>query len=85
MAIRVGSSFVEVDEVAGDVITSWRIGDDIEEFYFRPGSTLRGEDSARWYLFEWRDVPAPRALLEGAAAEPTPVRRFTWGQLKTRF
>jgi len=51
---------------------------DLQDMYFRPGRESLGEDPARWYLLEWRDLPP------SFSSRPT-VESATWGKLKALF
>jgi hypothetical protein len=50
-----------------------------QDLYVRPGRGAFGEDPARWYLLEWRELPLP------AAPKPGGVRNTTWAVLKSRY
>lgn len=76
-AVRIQLSHVrlEVDQVDG---TTFLVTQP-QDLYFRPGREALGEDPARWYLLEWRELPLP------AAPKPGGVRNTTWAVLKSRY
>jgi hypothetical protein len=59
-----------------------------QDMFFRPGLAEAGEDTTRWLLFEWRDLPSQTRPELGSFEETgggTPVRSITWGNLKTLY
>jgi hypothetical protein len=61
---------------------------DQQDLFFRRGLADAGEDTTRWFLFEWRDLPTYSQLEPGSFGSieaPTPVNRMTWGGLKARY
>lgn len=72
LKIRVLTVDLQVDQTDG---VSWVVTDP-QDFYFRKGLPGNSEDSNRWFIYEWADLPSlasPRARLA------------TWGMLKSRY
>ena len=73
--IRIHTTDLEIDQT-NDI--SW-VATDEQDFFFRKGLPANGEDHARWFMYEWDDIPtltSPRPL-------PTPAS--TWGNIKNRY
>jgi hypothetical protein len=78
---------LEVDDVNG---TTYVVDGDFEDLYFRKGLLQNaGEDTTRWYLFEWHDIKNPGlyGVPSGgiAAVESAATSRRTWGRLKQMY
>jgi len=73
--IRINQVQLEVDQTDGTTL----LVTDLQDTYFRPGRAAAGEDTTRWYLLEWRDLPSAGARKPGA------VESTTWGSIKARF
>ena len=59
-----------------------------QDMFFRHGLAEAGEDTTRWFLFEWRDLPSQTRPELGSFEDTgggTPVRTTTWGSLKTVY
>jgi hypothetical protein len=90
--IRINPTFLEVDIVGGDMAgTALRVDGDIQDMFFRHGNAAADEDTTRWFLFEWRDIPdpsgtgrAPGIRTTGTVA-PAAIEDGTWGRIKTFF
>ena len=76
--IRVQPTFLEVDETTG---ITWQVDGDIQDLFFRRGDPNGGEDPARWFIIEWRDIPGGTA----AVGSELPTKRVTWGRLKALY
>ena len=78
-------------------VTTLRVPGETQHFFFRLGREENGEDTARWYMSEWRDLggtpSAPRGSVEplssGAAVDFDDVGRkvevVSMGELRRRL
>jgi len=73
--IRINQVQLEVDQTDGTTL----LVTDLQDMYFRPGRAAAGEDTTRWYLLEWRDLPS------AGAPKPRTTRSTTWGSVKARY
>ncbi len=81
------TAHLEVGDVSG---ITYIVDGDFEDLYFRKGLLQSaGEDTTKWYLFEWHDIRnhgSYGASSGGpAGVEFAAVRGTTWGRLKTRY
>lgn len=82
--IRINQVNLKVDETSG---ISWQVTD-IQDMFFRPGRLAASEDTTKWFLMEWRDIPATLApgVRPASTEMATPdARTTTWGQLLARM
>ncbi len=79
LELRLSPIRLEVDQRDG---VHWVVEGDIQDMFFRKGMAEAGEDTTRWYLFEWRDLPG-RGLKPGAVAPA--IHAATWGKLKSMY
>lgn len=81
--IRITKTGLEVDV---DLVTFVVNGQ--QDMFFRHGLAEAGEDTTRWFLFEWRDLPTQTQPELGSSEKTggvTPVKPNTWGKLKTVY
>ena len=81
------TAHLEVDDVNG---TTYVVDGDFEDFYFRKGLLQNaGEDTTKWYLFEWHDINHARGNGAGpgglSGVESTATERTTWGSIKLMY
>ncbi len=85
LKLRLSPIDLEVDQTDG---TTWVVQGDIQDMFFRKGMVEAGEDTTRWYLFEWRDIPgagtAPSGGLQPKSSDPD-TRYVTMGELLQHF
>jgi len=85
---RVMDVFLDVDvEPAGSPVTTYRIEDQTQDYYFRqgrtPADTLDSSPTAsKWYLVEWRDHGS--GFSKGRVGLST-TENATWSNIKTLF
>ena len=77
--IRVQPTFLEVDETTG---ITWQVDGDIQDMFFRRGIAENGENSAYWFLIEWRDIPGGGTAPRAGTLDPGGT---TWGRIKARY
>ena len=70
---------LEVDQTDGITWTS----SDQQDMFFRKGEATAGEDTTRWFLFEWRDLESRTG--SSPMGRPVPVLPSTWGKIKTLY
>jgi len=72
--IRMTNVQLEIDQTDGTTL----LVTDLQDMYFRPGREPLGEDPARWYLLEWRDI------LSTSSPRPM-VQTISWGVIKSLY
>jgi hypothetical protein len=83
--IRIDSTELEVDIIGGgNAGTTYRIDGDIQDLFFRRGTAAAGEDTTRWFLIEWRDLPAPFAAA-GPVTDLAAIETVSWGRIKALY
>jgi hypothetical protein len=91
--IRINPTFLDVDQIGGEKAgTTYRVDGDIQDMFFRRGNAAANEDTTRWFLFEWRDLPdpsgtsaAPGALQTASADGQGAVQTLSWGEMLHRI
>jgi hypothetical protein len=86
--IRINPTQLEVDQIGGDQAgTTFQVTGDIQDMFFRRGNAAAAEDTTRWFLFEWRDLPDPSGttgapgVIQTASTGDQALRDVTWGEL----
>jgi len=82
--IRINQVKLEVDQTNGTTL----LVTDLQDMFFRPGREAAGEDTTRWFLLEWRDIPpagAPRIAPLSAGTDTGPMQMVSWGALRSKF
>jgi hypothetical protein len=86
LTIRINPTQLEVDQIGGDKPgTTYQVDGDIQDMFFRRGNAEAGEDTTRWFIIEWRDIPnpaaAPRTVQPASAGEAGNVQTVSWGRM----
>jgi hypothetical protein len=86
LKIRINPTQLEVDQIGGDKAgVTYQVDGDIQDMFFRRGNAEAGEDTTRWFLFEWHDIPdpsgAPSAIGPASVEGGKTVERVSWGEL----
>ena len=75
LKIRIITTDLQVDQTDG---TTWVVNDQ-QDFFFRQGKAINGEDPTHWFIYEWDDLPSL------ASPRPFVVKSITWGKVKSRY
>jgi len=80
LKIRIINTELEVDQTDG---ITWLVTDQ-QDMFFRAGIEANGENPARWFLYEWDDIPTAAAPGIGplsAGSYGNQEKALSWGAL----